>query len=375
MIYKKIIAIGVLACLLLVSCTNTDKLPSISAPTAPIPLNSAHMANGTLTVVISAPSAANGKPISLKLFEQNVNMYDPSVEPLAKYDAVLDENSHLSTVLLEEALAGHVYQLFGLINKSGSSNDVPENGDYYVSFVTQPIDGDQSIIIGKNLFERYTTIVGAGCAERSTGTHHVRIWESKEDEMESTIGWIYDADNVLFRFDGAHGVIGRVGKKYQGLRVDDIDNSLTNADALITFFGSGSYYFGIYGWVFNNTGWGNSDIKHEFYVVEHMIRDRETDPKIGSITVDGIVYDMHRHTFSGGGGYRFKAIRMSDQRLSGPINLKPFFEYWRNNGMENLLVNELTWHIEVLGSGQHNGDVYFWNVEVPDYDNSSRIDY
>jgi hypothetical protein len=322
--------------------------------------------DGTITVKIDAPADIGKRNIYIKLFEKDANIYDPSVIPLATTRFTLDSRGDGSDTLSYNAVAGEIYQIAGIIDINGIDYASPDKGDLLFKKNTPEVDGNITVPIVENDFQTYSTIEGEGTfTERSIGNHHVSIWHSDTRTGSTSLGWIGDVDNITFKHDGSNGAIGRVGRRYTQIRVDEIDNSTTSVNAEISYSGNGTYYFGVYGWVLDGDSWDTSTIRHEFYVIEDMTRNAETDPHIGSLTVDDIVYEMHRHDF-GGGSYRYKAIRTTDRRLSGPINLKPFFEYWRKNGMDNYYLEEITWHIELLG-GNHIGTFYCWNIDIPSY--------
>jgi hypothetical protein len=323
-------------------------------------------ADGTITVKIDAPDDAGRRSIYIQLYEKEVNIYDPSVVPLATTSFALDSKGDGSDTLSFNALAGEMYQVAGVIDISGLEYLSPDKGDLLFRKYTPEIDGNITVTVLESDFQVYSTISGEGTfTETSIGRHHVSIWHSDTRTGWTSLGWVGDVDNIMFKFNGYNGAIGRVGKRYNPILVDDLDNSLIDVNAEIVHTGDGTYYFGVYGWVLDGESWNTSTIRHEFYVIEEMTRSSESDPRIGSLTVDDIIYDMHRHEF-GGGSYRFKAIRTTGRRISGPINLKPFFEYWRENGMENYYLSELTWHIELLG-GSHTGSFYCWNITIPSY--------
>jgi hypothetical protein len=323
-------------------------------------------ADGMIIVRIDAPADVGGKNIYINLYEHEVNIYDPSVVPLTSTSFTLNSNGDGSDTLSFRGVGGDSYQISGIIDIQGLYYLAPDKGDYWFRKNTAAIDGDITVSVGESEFHVYETITGEGTFNETViGNHHVSIWQSDTRTGWTLLGWMGDVDNITFRFNGYDGTIGRVGKRYNQILVDDLDSSIVNVNAEISHTGGGTYYFGIYGWVLDGVSWDASTIRHEFYVVENMTRNMETDPRIGALTVNGVVYDMHRYDF-GGGSYRFKAIRTTDRRLSGPINLKPFFEYWRENGMDNYYLNELTWHIELLG-GNHIGTFYCWNIDIPSY--------
>ncbi len=46
--------------------------------------------------------------------------------------------------------------------------------------------------------------------------------------------------------------------------------------------------------------------------------------------------------------------------------MNSFFEYWRENGMENNYLFEMTWAIELLG-GPHRGTFTCREIQLPEY--------
>ena len=205
--------------------------------------------------------------------------------------------------------------------------------------------------------------------EAGTGRHHVSIWQAGYWTGNNSLSWKGDVKNILFTFDGSGGAIGRIGKWYDGVRVADIDESPVNVNAQVDNPAGGSYFFTIYGWVYDTTSWGPATRRDEYYVIEDWT-SAESDPLIGSLTVDGVEYEMHKFTFAPPEqdmpGYRFKAIRKSGKRRTGPVNMKPFFEYWLANGMEDGYLGEMTWAIELLG-GRHKGTFTCTDIEIPEY--------
>jgi len=321
--------------------------------------------DGTITLTISKQHKARNRMAYVKLFSADVNVYDPNVLPLVDTTFVVDLQGQASITFPDTMPAGKTYQIAGVIDAAGTVFRYPENGDYTFKVDTAPVDGDMTIALADDDLKAYSMITGESFISRGTGHHSVTIWESSEREGTCSLGWIGDVDNILFRFNGKNGAIGRVGTSYVNKRVNDVnDDFIADVDAEIAFTGDGKYYFCIYGWVISNTNWNDSDIKHEFYVIEDYNR-QETDPLIGSITVDGIEYDMHRFDF-GGGSYRFKAVRKTDVRTTGPVSMKPFFDYWRQNGMQNFYVHDLNWAIELL-YGNHDGTFYCWNIDIPSF--------
>lgn len=319
--------------------------------------------DGSITVNISANDDARGRKVYIKLFDKDTDVYDPHAVALDDTNFTLDMSSKGSIRLSYNASGGEFYQISGAIDMAGLQYLLPDAGDYLFSTNTAKINGDMTVNIGKADLDVFTTISGGvSFREARTGAHLVRIWEADNRTGTESLGWIGDVDNMIFRFNGTNGAIGRVGKRYVRKYVDDVDDYVTNVHADISFTGDGKYYFCIYGWVYSGLDWNSSEIKHEFYVIQDYNR-KESDPLIGSLTVDGIEYDMHKYDF-GGGSFRFKAVRKTDLKKTGPVNMKPFFEYWRKNGMENYYLDELTWAIELL-YGRMDGTFILWNIDIP----------
>jgi len=351
-------------CLLLTILLIFSQCDSSKEPTAP------ENTDGSITVQIESWSFLGSKPVYIKLYRDDDNVYDPYVIPLKEISVNLDQNGEGSFVLADTATGGEKYQVTGVIDVAGAVYDWPDAGDYIFKKTTQKVDGDISVTVDGDDYYVYETIPGREFIQQDIGNHFVRIWQADYWQGSTSLGWMGDADNILFRFDGSGGAIGRVSRIYSSapfepVRVDDVDSRLVNVNAEINHSGAGTYFFCIYGWVMNGLGWSNSDVRHEFYVVETWNRN-ETDPYIETVMIDSIEYKMYRYEFPDQSGYRFKAIRQTDQRLSGPINMKPFFEYWRQNGMENYYLDEMTWAIELL-TGNHEGTFYLWNIDIPVY--------
>ena len=86
--------------------------------------------DGSITVRINAPAQLAQKPAYLNLHEQGVNVYDPTMVPLATNRFVLDQNGDGSVVLADTAVGGEIYQITGAINVAGATYFAPEAGDY-----------------------------------------------------------------------------------------------------------------------------------------------------------------------------------------------------------------------------------------------------
>jgi len=319
-----------------------------------------------ITVQIEAASVVGGKPVYLKLYKGNVNIYNPSETPLLTKVITLDENGEGSVILTDSAIIGENYQISGAIDISGNDYKTPETGDrLFCKKITVADGGVYDTIENSDLYT-YKTISG-NTNNVSTGKYFVRIWLENTWKGSNSLGWIRDADNMTFTYNGSGGAIGRVGKaSSKHALVDDVDSCIVSVQANISGTGGGSYYFCVYGWVFSDlVSWSKGS---EFYVIEDC-KGIEYDPLIGSITVDSIKYNMHRYKFPDNNDYRFKAIRVTDKRLNATINMKPFFEYWRKNGMENYYLTEITWAIELLAwsGGTHNGKFYCWDINIPDF--------
>ncbi|NQT23989.1 hypothetical protein HQ585_01405 [candidate division KSB1 bacterium] len=78
------------------------------------------MADGSITIRIEAPANVGGKPAYLKLYEQDVNIYDPAVVPLATITDTLDASGNGSATFSYDAIGGEVYQIAGAINVAGA---------------------------------------------------------------------------------------------------------------------------------------------------------------------------------------------------------------------------------------------------------------
>ncbi|MBN1646798.1 MAG: glycoside hydrolase family 11 protein [Spirochaetales bacterium] len=312
--------------------------------------------------------------VYLKLYAGDVNIYHPDTKPLAQATAVLDAEAKTTGIFEYTAADNTEYQVTALVNGSGQQGVGLNSLDLYLYEKTGKKSGALVVSLDMEDAVKIRSLKGRSFAEAVSETHHMRIWQADSWKGSNSLGVVGDAEQVVFSFDGTGGAIGRVGKIYSSLsegwvRVDDIDDTPVNVDARIEYSGPrDSYFFGIYGWVMDGKGWDASKVKDEFYVIEKT-DIRESDPLIGTLEVDGVTYNMHRYKFPDSfkdHNYRFKAIRTTDQRTTGPINMKPFFEYWRANGMENNYLDEVSWLIELI-SGSHKGSITLWNIDLPVY--------
>lgn len=181
----------------------------------------------------------------------------------------------------------------------------------------------------------------------------LRLWRSSSAEYK-ILEIAGDKNEATFQFNGKGGAIGRISRISHRRSVNHsvvMSGSLTGIDRK-----AGKYLWGVYGWVLDKPKWDEANVRHEIYIIQSINRN-ETDPLIGTLDVGGKVYNMHRYRFSGG-GYRFKAVA---QQLSAPtavatVDLSPFLNYWKNNGLgDSRYLHEVSWAVELLTSGEHTG--------------------
>lgn len=325
---------------------------------------------GTVAIHINGSANMGSRTVTAKLFEKDNNVFDLTETGFDSLTITLNRQGAGTDTFAYAGKGGEIVQIAGLIKAPGNGDKLPDANDYWFHKQGVTIDGITQVTLGESELKAYSTMAGEGSfKETNLDNHHLRIWHADGRTGWTRLGWIGDVDQMVFRFNGSDGAIGRVGRKYSSSRggpiyVDQIDDSPVNVKAKVNYTGPGTHLFCIYGWVMDGLGWGSSDIKHEFYVIEQLNR-KEYDPVIGELEVDGIKYIMHKYDF-GGGSYRFKAVRSENPRFTGPINMKPFFEHWRQNGMENYFLDEMTWCIELIG-GYSNGYFACWDIEIPDY--------
>lgn len=191
------------------------------------------------------------------------------------------------------------------------------------------------------------------------------IWESAGATGSTRLTWSGKHQQMRFGFDIVEGAIGEAFVR-PGVRVDAFDGAPLNATASIHFSRNSDYYFGIYGWVLSARTWDDSQVKHEFYVIQqHRYSHDDEDPRIGSLVVNGVRYDMHRLRLQD--GYRFKAIRSGRGIMSGPVDMAPFFAWWRAHGMSNGYLDSIGWALEVLDydRGGAAGTFALRNISLP----------
>jgi hypothetical protein len=190
---------------------------------------------------------------------------------------------------------------------------------------------------------------------RHVGIRELRLWRSSSAGYK-TLEISGASNQARFRFSGKGGAIGRISRISNQRTVNEsvvMTGSLSGLDERV-----GKYLWGVYGWVMDQREWGDANVRHEIYVI-HSLNRAETDPKIGTLDVGGKVYDMHRYKFSSG-GYRFKAVarQQAVQPSLVTVDLAPFLSFWKKNGMgDSRYLHEVSWAVELLTSGEHDGDL------------------
>lgn len=331
--------------------------------------------DGEILVEISATSTHGSLSVLVSLYPADANIHNPTSEVLEAREIVLDPAGNGSTVFTSDVVDGDSFQVGGIVNRSGGGGQEPEDGDLLFRKTSEKSGGGANVSVVKSDFEQYSTITGIGNGENNeadAGGLQVGIWEGSDRTEHTSLGWVGDVEFIVFEYRGEGGAIGSVGRHAETtpgwpVRVDDTDSTPLDIKADIDHTGAGTYYFAVYGWVLGSPDWDTAAYRHEFYVIE-ATNEPESDPFMGTLTVDGIVYNMHRHVMEDGAtkSYRFKAIRTSDQRLSGPVNMAPFFSYWRSNGMQNGYITALEWAIELL-EPELAGTFYGEDIVIPTY--------
>lgn len=187
------------------------------------------------------------------------------------------------------------------------------------------------------------------------GIRELRLWRSSSASYEA-LEIFGDAKQATFRFSGKGGAIGRISRISNRRTVNNppvMTGSLSGLDE-----GVGKYLWGVYGWVMDRPEWDDATVRHEIYVI-HSLNRTETDPRIGTLDVEGEIYDMHRYEFSGG-GFRFKAVARNQpvQPTVVTVDLVPFLKFWTQNGLEDSrYLHEVSWAVELLTSGEHGGEL------------------
>jgi hypothetical protein len=232
----------------------------------------------------------------------------------------------------------------------------------------------------------------AGEAGSSTGSETVRNVGPKGDmytdnwrqgSSTGTRTWNAAADSFSFTWNTPSGFdqIGRIGKDYRSpglanLKVDDVKSDcIMTATANLKSVGNGGYMWGVYGW----TGAQNGKKINEIYVM--FQNTFNTTPgqsgyiDIGSVVIDGIRFDCVKNLNMPWAPTQNQYMAIAK---SGPwngtkatpwtgdfsIDLKKVLVYFRQNGLPNEYMVDLTWALEAMG-GTH-GQIIMTKVAVPD---------
>ena len=190
-------------------------------------------------------------------------------------------------------------------------------------------------------------------------------WAWKSSDFQ---GFIYrDWDDRLSYFSMSWNTIVGDMILYAGrgqgtfpLWLSDISNKAT-----ISWEGSpdseipGRYAHGLYGWAGNQPG----KYLHEWYVVFEGKDPGQNYINIGSINVDGKIYDCYKQWMSWGSppDWQFQAFAR-DKSWSPSVRLKPILKYFVDNGMHDCI---LSTQIIIEGFAGSNGSVTFDYIDLP----------
>jgi hypothetical protein len=234
----------------------------------------------------------------------------------------------------------------------------------------------------------------AGEAGSSTGSESVFNLGPKGDiytdnwrqgPSTGTRTWNAAADSFSFTWNTPSGYdqIGRIGKNTRSpgvanVKVDDIrSNCIMSATANMKTLGNGGFVWGIYGW----TGTANSHSArvNEFYVMFQNTFNTKPGTSgfidIGSVDIDGVKFDCVKNLNMPWDPTRNQYIAIVK---SGPwatlkkapwtgdfsVDIKKVLAYFRQNGLPNELVVDLTWHVE--GNSGTSGSIMMSNLVIPD---------
>ncbi len=196
----------------------------------------------------------------------------------------------------------------------------------------------------------------------------VKLWSKNWTGPNPVLEYTASGNIIRYSFEGRGNGIGSISQMFYdtGLRVDDVP-----ADARIGVGGkldcqSNSWYLGAYCYTTGRSDgrWNNGD-GDEFYIVfEHS--GTPADERVGSIEVEGAVWDLYMHDHGSGKGKRLKAIRVSGP-VPATVPIKPFLEEFRKRGMENLYWCYIGVAFELRG-GSHRGSVTMTDIVLPTKD-------
>ncbi len=221
--------------------------------------------------------------------------------------------------------------------------------------------------------------------DRDMGIHSMQSWWSPKVSLIKACKTYTGDDTTVttFKYDwnvNSGGTIGGIekgasskspGYPCQIKDVRDWTTSVTMNKATTT--NDGRWVFGIYGWTDDETpGYPWQD---EFYITEYKspLKGDGIDPKIGELTLpSGAIYDMYKGQFKDqdgnpNGKFRLKAVRRTPRTGSMTVNMKPFFDFWRNMNYNPMRdtdpIVRLGWAVETFGGT--TGTVNLTNIDLP----------
>jgi hypothetical protein len=163
-------------------------------------------------------------------------------------------------------------------------------------------------------------------------------------------------------WSAAGDFLSRVGLGFNSTKTPDQIGTLA-ADFAETKSGTAAYSnIGIYGWSTNPL--------HEYYIVDDWFGSRPVPgSKMGTITVDGGMYDVYTHTqtnqpaITGGNAtfVQFLSVRQSP-RSCGHISISEHFSQWATLGMQ--LGNLEEAKILMEAGGNATGSIDFTTASV-----------
>jgi hypothetical protein len=230
-----------------------------------------------------------------------------------------------------------------------------------------------SVLLGGNAAAGSTS----GGEQINFGEHFSGNWRQEGWQGSSYREWSGDVD--YWKFDWRTDAVDQIGSLQKGRRDDggisagfplkvDRLKSETRMSTTGSVSGllSNDYIFGVYGWTNDeNEPWPVDGYRNEFYINFYGYADYSDATSLGSLTIDGVVYDCYKKRLSQNLNYAvWQWVASSRTRTWSPsVNITPIFEKWRANGLPNQYIMSLSWIVETFaGSG---GSLTLSQINIP----------
>lgn len=216
------------------------------------------------------------------------------------------------------------------------------------------------------------------------GDLYTSNWRSDDFQGTALRTWTPSGDTFGFTWTTTAGdQIGRIGRTYPspavGVRVDDVPRgTVMSTSAVARDASNGGYVmWSIYGWTHaENAGWpAPNGWNNEFYV---LFRSWNASSgarvtagggyvPIGSVTIDGVAFDGYVNDMPWGTPNQTQwVLEARTPTWGGSVDLSKAFAFWRQHGLPNEYVVDLTWALEAgAAGGASSGEISLTNVVVP----------